>query len=239
MPQPPFRLPMPPFRPVVTYTVLGLTVLAYLAQIGSQIAFGYDVPAALGMKVNALIEQGEYWRLFTPMLLHGGLLHIGFNMYALSAIGPELERFFGRARFFLLYLLGGFAGNVLSMAFTEANSLGASTAIFGLLAAQGVFIYQNQALFGPRGRAILNRVLQLAVINLIIGLQAGIDNWGHVGGLIGGLAYTWFAGPRLAWQGLFPDGRLVDQRPVETWLLAAAGIALLIAAAAGAVIFTR
>jgi rhomboid protease GluP len=88
------------------------------------------------------------WRLFTPLLLHGSIAHIGFNMYALFIIGPGLERYYGHLRFLVLYLLAGFAGNVFSFLFTPALSVGASTAIFGLVAAQGVFLYRHRQLFG-------------------------------------------------------------------------------------------
>lgn len=134
---------------VVVYVIMGLTIVVYLLQLLTQYVMGgMDLPAALGMKVNALIQQGQLWRLFTPMLLHGSLLHIGFNMYALYALGPGLESFYGHRRFLVLYVLSGFAGNVMSFIFSSANSLGSSTAIFGLLAAQAVFLYQNKTIFG-------------------------------------------------------------------------------------------
>jgi rhomboid protease GluP len=109
---------------------------------------GFDVPAALGMKVNELIIHGQIWRLITPVLLHGSILHLGFNMYALYILGPGLERFYGHWRFLTLYLLAGFAGNVMSFIFSPNPSLGASTAIFGLLGAQGVFLYHNRGIYG-------------------------------------------------------------------------------------------
>ena len=119
-------------------------------------------------------------------------------MYALVVFGAGLERYFGRWRYLLLYLLGGFTGNVLSFLLSSGYSVGASTAIFGLVGAQGVFLYQNRKLFGNQfGRAIGN-VLFIVAVNLVLGLTPGIDNWGHVGGLLGGLIFTWFAGP--VWQ---------------------------------------
>lgn len=212
--------------PRVTYTILALTVLVYLAQIAAQYTAGYDLPVALGMKVNFLIERGELWRLFTPMLLHGGLLHIGFNMYALYAIGPFLEQTFGSWRFFLLYVVSGFAGNVASFLLNDANSLGASTAIFGVFAAQGIFIYQNRAIFGRNARPMLNRIISLAVVNLLIGLQANIDNWGHIGGLLAGIAFTWFAGPVFKLDISLPRVRLTDTRSTATGFQAALGVGL-------------
>ncbi|MBL7164608.1 MAG: rhomboid family intramembrane serine protease [Anaerolineales bacterium] len=205
--------PKTPSTPLVTYTLLGLTVIVYLLQMGTDNMLGYDLPAALGLKVNELIVAGQLWRLITPVLLHGSLVHIGFNMYALYLFGPRLENNFGHWRFLSLYLISGFAGNVFSMMFTQAPSLGSSTAIFGLLGAHGIFVYQNRAFFGePISRAALSRIVQVAAINLIIGLSPGIDNWGHVGGLIGGTLFTWFGGPLLGVSGIHPNQFIADQR---------------------------
>ena len=211
----------PEVRPVVSYTLLAITVLVYLAQMASQQLLGADIPAVMGMKVNDLIAEGQIWRLVTPVFLHGGILHIGFNMYALFILGPGLERYFGHGRFFVLYFLGGFAGNVLSFMFSLAPSLGSSTAIFGLLGAQGVFVYRNREVFGGLARRALTNVIWIAAVNLIIGMTPGIDNWGHMGGLIGGTIFAWFGGPLLVLQGVFPKFTVVDTRETRDWVLAA------------------
>lgn len=205
--------PRTPPTPFVTYTLLGLSIVVYLLQMGTQYAMGYDLPAALGLKVNELIAQGQLWRLITPMLLHGSIIHIGFNMYALYLFGPRLENNFGHWRFLALYLISGFAGNVFSMMFTNAPSLGSSTAIFGLLGAHGIFVYQNREFFGESiTRTALSRIIQVAAINLLIGLSPGIDNWGHIGGLIGGTLFTWFGGPIFGVSGIHPNLSVKDQR---------------------------
>ncbi len=173
------------------------------------------------MKSNQAIAAGQWWRLFTPMLLHGGIFHIGFNMYALYVLGPELERFYGGWRFFLLYLVAGFAGNVVSFVLSPYNSLGASTAIFGLLGAEGVFLYQHKKLFGQRAQRALMNIIFIAVINLAIGLSPGIDNWGHLGGLVGGTLFAWFGGPKLEVAGHPPNMTLRDVRPALIVLLVA------------------
>lgn len=171
-----------------------------------------DLPAYYGLKVNQLIAEGQLWRLFTPILLHGNLIHIGFNMYALYLIGPRLERYYGHTRFLGLYLLSGFGGNVFSMMFTDAPSLGSSTAIFGLIGAQGIFLYQNRQVFGPGVRQALNSIISIAVVNLLIGMSPGIDNWGHIGGLVGGLLVAFLGGPLLDVTGIYPDLTLSDRR---------------------------
>ena len=129
-------------------------------------------------------------------------------MYALVAFGAGLEKHFGHVRFLTLYVLGGFAGNVLSFLLSDGFSVGASTAVFGLVGAEGVFLFQNRGLLGNQfGRAIGN-VLFIVAVNLALGLTPGIDNWGHVGGLLGGLVFTWFAGPvwEVRQRGLLGDG---------------------------------
>ncbi|MEW6406607.1 MAG: rhomboid family intramembrane serine protease [Chloroflexota bacterium] len=220
----------------MTYTLLGLSILVYLLQIGTESLLGDDLPAYWGLKVNELIAAGQLWRLITPVLLHGSIIHIGFNMYALYLFGPRLEGNFGHWRFFALYSISGFAGNVFSMMFTQAASLGSSTAIFGLLGAQGIFIYQNRQFFGkPITRAALSRIIQVAAINLLIGLSPGIDNWGHVGGLIGGTMFTWFGGPLLGVSGIYPYQTVSDQRENRQILQAIAisgGFFVLLAAGA-------
>lgn len=202
----------PGLKPWVTYSFMGVTIALFLLQMLTQTIFGRDLVAFWGAKVNVYILNGQFWRLFTPMLLHGSIMHIGFNMYALYIFGPGLERYYGHVRFFALYVLSGFAGNVLSMVFTPATSLGSSTAIFGLLAAQGVFFYQNQRLFGKNAQRALSQIAVIAVINFLIGLSPAIDNWGHLGGFIGGLSFSWMAGPKLQVTGDYPPFGLEDRR---------------------------
>jgi rhomboid protease GluP len=188
------------------------------------------------MKVNDLIIQGQLWRLFTPMLLHASLLHIGFNMYALFVLGTGLERFYGHSRFLALYLLSGFAGNVMSFIFSGAPSLGASTAIFGLLGAQGVLLYQNREMFGPTARRSLMNVVTIALINFVIGLSPGIDNWGHLGGLLGGVLFAWFAGPLYQRRDPYFAG-VVDERESSDAIRTGALVLALFAIIAGLKIF--
>jgi rhomboid protease GluP len=142
-------------------------------------------------------------------------------MYALYIFGPGLERYYGHGRFVLLYFLGGFAGNVFSFMFSSSPSLGSSTAIFGLLAAEGVFLYQNQAVFGGMARRALNNIIMIAVVNLIIGLSPGIDNWGHMGGLLGGSIFAFLGGPLLKVEGITPNLTITDSRETSAVIRAA------------------
>lgn len=230
---------LPKLFPWVTYALLGITLAIFLLQLATEdsrlvvanVRCG-DLAACYGMKVNGLMLAGQWWRFLTPMLLHGSLLHIAFNMYALYALGPELERYFGHLPFLLLYLLSGFAGVVLSFLLTASPSLGASTAIFGLLGAQGIFVYRNQKLFGRRAQAALRSILQIAVINLLIGLTPGIDNWGHVGGLLGGGLFTWIAGPLYSIEGDGIEFHLVNKTTADKVIIASVAVSLIFAALA-------
>lgn len=241
-PPPPGRMmpvSLPNVRPLVTYTLIGLSVLFFMLQFGSQFLFGYDYVAILGVKANDLILQGEVWRFFTPIFLHGSILHIGFNMYALFIIGPTMERFYGHQRYLALYLLSGVAGNICSFVFTPNPSLGSSTAIFGLLGAEAIFLYRNQELFGNAAQRGLTRIIGIALVNLVIGLSPGIDNWGHIGGLIGGTLFAWLAGPLLRVEGIFPSLSLVDTRESRDVLVAAMLLSVILVLLAGGTIFFR
>ncbi len=214
-----------PIQPTVTYVLLGLTVFFFAIQYITEYTYGVDVAAMFGMKINTAIEAGQIWRLITPVLLHGSLLHLGFNMYALYIFGPNLEAMYGHGRFLALYLLSGFAGIVLSFLLSPANSLGASTAIFGMLAAEGVFLYQNSGMI-QNSRRMLTNLISIAVINLVIGFAPGmnIDNLGHLGGLLGGAMFAWFGGPILGVRSGYEKPVLVDQRTPRQVMMAGVGV---------------
>jgi len=169
----------------------------------------------------------------TPALLHSSLIHLMFNMYALRMLGRQIEPFYGRGRFLMLYVLSAFGGNVLSFALSRFNSLGASTAIFGLLAAEGVFIWQNRGVFGKQSQGILMNLAFVLVLNLFIGISPGsnTDNWGHLGGLLAGFFFAFMAGPLLVFRRVEAGARLADSRTKQqVWLGA-----LMVLAAFGAI----
>jgi len=150
-----------------------------------------------GAKVNEKIADGQVWRLFTAMFLHIGAIHLLFNLYALYILGPMVEGYFGHLRFLAIYLLAGLFGSVASYAFSPVPSAGASGAIFGLAGATTVYFLRYRDNFGARGRAILQNMLVVIGINLVFGLSVrGIDNWGHMGGLVGGALVAWGLLPR-------------------------------------------
>ena len=204
----------PPQRPTFyirvapPYATRGLLV-AIVAAFIATIAVGYfkyhtmdgtqdpRVLLDMGAKYNPLIVQGEVWRLFTAMFLHIGVLHLLFNLYALNALGPLVEGYFGSVRYLAIYILAGLFGSLASFAFSPVISAGASGAIFGLAGAITVYFLRYRENFGARGRAILQNMLVVIGINLVFGfVMPGIDNWGHMGGLVGGSVVTWGLLPR-------------------------------------------
>ena len=218
------RVSIPQSAPYVTYSIIGITIVCYVLQLVSQSVFGTDVLVLYGARINEAILAGELWRFITPVLLHGSIPHIAFNMYALLSFGTGLERHFGHGRFLLLYLLGAFTGNVASFLFTSGSySVGASTAIFGLLGAEAVFLIQNRKMFAGQFRSAIGNIIFIAAVNLfIIGSLPNIDNWGHIGGLLGGLMFTSFAGPLWELEGIQPAYHLVDRRPAREVIIGAA-----------------
>jgi rhomboid protease GluP len=219
------RVPLPALAPTATYVILGFTVAVYLLQLLSVAVAGYAVGEVdwlmlFGARINESILEGQLWRLITPVFLHGSPAHIFFNMYALFSIGAFLERQFGHGRFLLLYFLGALSGNVFSFLLTGGGfSVGASTAVFGLVAGEAIFFHQNRGLFGGFARRAFGNAVFIIAVNLFIGLSPGIDNWGHVGGLLGGAIFAWFAGPRWQVTGIAPDLKLEDERETREVLI--------------------
>ena len=119
----------------------------------------------------------------------------------------------------------------MSFLLTAASSLGASTAIFGLVAAEGIFIYQNRKLF-RNARAMLGNVIIIVVINLGLGLVGNMDNNGHLGGLVGGLLLAWFGGPLWKVNPMLGGFELADERDNSRMIVAGTAVALLFGALA-------
>jgi len=149
---------------------------------------GYDGDRLLmfGANYSPLVKNGEVFRLISSMFLHSGILHICFNMYSLYIVGPRLEDFYGKWKFLLIYLFSGICGSLLTIGFnSEIIVVGASGAIFGLFGSLLYFAYNYR---GYIGSIIRSQILPVIVYNLVIGfIVPGIDVWGHVGGLIGGV----------------------------------------------------
>jgi len=185
-------LPVPRrYWPVVTLVVLGIIVAVFLIMTFAGGSTSTDVLLDFGASFGPYFQRGEYWRLVMPMFLHIGWLHLIVNSYALFILGPILERIYGYGRFALLYVAAGIGSSALSMTLSRSIvAAGASGAIFGIAGAMLVAGYLHRELIPARwGRALSRGILPFIVINLIFGFSVrGIDNWGHLGGLLTGMA---------------------------------------------------
>ena len=172
-------------KPVITWALIIINVVLFI--LSSIFGFTADLAVNRGYIVN-----GEYYRLITGIFMHGGILHLIFNMYALYVIGMQLESFVGKAKYLTIYLLSGLAGSMLSIFFSNGYSVGASGAIFGLMGALLYFGYHYRAYLGT---TLKSQIIPLIVLNLLLGFtMTGIDNWAHIGGLIGGVLATMAVG---------------------------------------------
>ncbi len=195
-------------KSIVTWVLLTVTVVVYLLQLISQYRYGVDWPLMYGAKYTPYIKMGEYWRLVTPIFLHSSVMHILCNMYALFTLGPSLEKYYGRLSFLRLYILTGIGGNVLSYILSPYSvSVGASSALFGLIGAQAMFLYKNRRVI-RNYRSLMQNIVFVVVINIFFGLQGGIDNWAHLGGFVTGLLIGFFSGPQIGFLQEAQTGRV-------------------------------
>lgn len=180
-------------RAPVTYVLIALNLVIYV--IGASQAGGLNNPG-LGIFVpgslyrrwvlyGPWVPHGGWYRLVSSMFLHESLLHIGFNMYVLWAIGRIVEQYLGTARFIGLYFVSGLAGSAGALlVWPQSPGLGASGAIFGVLGAMMILEWQATGSFA--GQAFV-----LVVINLGLSFVIPHVGWGaHLGGLIGGILIT-------------------------------------------------
>ena len=180
-----------PFTLIIIGINAGVFFLEWLAGGMSGLGADPQVIRAFGAKSNQLIQQQhQYWRLVTAIFIHIGFLHFLLNNYALWIIGQEIELLYGSARFVVLYLLTGLAGSLASYAFKpDAQSAGASGAIFGLFGVMAMFAFRYRKEL-PRRLAndIRRRILPVIAINLALGFMVtAIDSAAHIGGLVAGV----------------------------------------------------
>lgn len=171
-------------RPVVTFALIGLNILAFLIMTIMGGSDKIDVLVRMGAKDSALIWQGQYWRLLTSAFLHAGLLHIGFNLYALYQLGQIGELIYGPRRMLGVYMLSGLMASVASLIGSPSLSVGASGAIFGLF---GALLYFGWRLPRVFKQVFGYQIFVVLAINLFIGFSMpNIDNFAHLGGLVSG-----------------------------------------------------
>ncbi len=175
-----------PKKIYVTYGIIIINVLMFLVlELIGNGSTDTNSLVRFGALYEPYIRAGEYYRLFTSAFLHIGVLHLFFNNYVLYVIGTQIENFYGKSKFLLIYLFSALIGSLMSMLFTNAVSAGASGAIFGLL---GSLVYFGHHYRIYLGNAMRSQIIPLIVFNLLLGfILVGVDNAAHIGGLIGGV----------------------------------------------------
>ena len=173
-------------KPIVTTVLIVLNILIYLFMI---LTNNYNTFIYLFSTYGpSIIVNGEFYRLITAAFLHGSIFHLLFNCYSLYVIGSQIESFMGKAKYLIIYLFSAVCGGLLSVLINDAATIGASGAIFGLLGSILYFGYHYRVYLGT---VIKSQIIPLIVLNLLVGfMNPGIDNFAHIGGLIGGVLIT-------------------------------------------------
>lgn len=173
---------------------LGMTLTGLIQGQGLDGSYNSYILIQYGALFRPLVLlEHEYWRLVSPIFVHIGFTHLILNMFTLYFLGRQLELLLGHFRFLAIYLLTGVMGNLFSLAFANPNALsaGASTSLFGLF---GIYVTLGQVYKQfPQIQAMSKQMLLLIVLNLLFALPTNlfggsIDLYGHIGGVIGGLA---------------------------------------------------
>lgn len=214
-------------KPVVSW---GIAVVC-VAIFALQMLWGDGSPlmaaSRMGAEIPSRVLAGDWWRLFSVMLLHANFMHLLMNMLALLSFGPFLERLMGSGRYLALYVLSGLGGSLLSlMRGGEGIGVGASGGIWGLMVAGAVVVTWPRGLLPASLAAQLRGRAWVPVgINLMYSLQPGIDMLAHVGGgLAGGVLVLGLTG------GARPNELLKPSRLIN---LLALGVALLLGGSMG------
>jgi len=173
--------------PPVTLATLVLLAAIFVVEIRLGALASKEAIIAMGALARERVAAGEYWRLLTAPWLHGGIEHLIGNGIALYILGMVCEAAFGRAQLFVLYVLSGLAGSLVSMLVSVGPSVGASGAIFGLQGAAIVLLRRERDRLLVRDRRVGFVLLIWAIYTIAGGLtDPFIDNGAHIGGALGG-----------------------------------------------------
>ena len=208
---------------LIPTTCIALYILTLVLDLGSALTSRGSIFGMLSPGNRPLILMGmtgygaSWWTNLTAIYLHGSLLHIVFNFMWIRQLGPEVGNLYGPARFFIIFTAGGVVGFVLSNIVSGAPTIGASGAIFGLLAALIVYGRNHQ---GSVAAMMTRQVWQWAIFMFIFGfMMSGVNNIAHLGGFIGG----WIASQVLV--------KGADYQETRTITLFALGLLILTGAA--------
>jgi membrane associated rhomboid family serine protease/Tfp pilus assembly protein PilF len=202
-PLPPVFLKHRRYYPVATLTLIVLCIMVFILMTLAGGSKDTEVLLNFGASYAPYLHRGDDWRLVMPMFLHIGWFHLTVNMAALYLLGPILERIYGYARFSVIYVGAGITGSWLSMTMSQNIAAGASGAIMGIAGAMLVTGWLYREVVPWRWKRAFGWGMVLLIgINYAIGLSMPnvIDNWGHTGGLAGGMLLALLIPPPLPWR---------------------------------------
>ena len=176
--------------PIITYLLIAINILVYLFvafKTNEVYSFEADKLYDYGGLVNyhSMGSNNDLIRIFTSIFLHQNIFHLAFNMYALYIIGAQIESFFGKIKFSIIYLLSGIVGSLFTMLFLNdmTVAVGASGAVFGLLGSMLYFGYHYRIYLG---QVLKSQIVPLIIVNIFISYLLGFNNIAHLGGMFGG-----------------------------------------------------
>lgn len=187
------------YWPPATLALIGLLVAVFVWQLASH---AFDSQATLvdaGALVRNRVLEGEYWRMLSATFLHGGFEHLFGNCVALYILGMAGEHALGAWRVLVIYVASGLAGSLASVLTGPGPSVGASGAICGLMGAVVLILYRYRHVYHVRDKEIGLVLAGWAAYTILIGaMDPRIDNWAHLGGLVGGAVVAAGIRPRVA-----------------------------------------
>ena len=172
-----------PKKSIVTYLLVGIMVFIFILMY---VLGNGSLDTKTLYNFGGLVKDGAFYRNITSMFLHIGIIHLVMNMWALVLLGKQVENFYGHIKTLIIFIFSGLVGNLLSVILMNERTIsaGASGAIFGLMGALLYFGYNYRVTLN---NAITKQILPVIILNLAIGFAAsGINNFAHIGGLIGG-----------------------------------------------------
>ena len=186
------------YAPPATLMLIVALAAVFVWQLDTGALSSQERIIAAGALVRDRVTHGEWWRLLSATMLHGNAQHLVGNAVSLYILGMASEHAYGTRPMLLIYLVSGVAGSLLSIAMGPGPSVGASGAIFGLMGAVIVLFWRYHRELLVRDKRIGVVIAVWALFTIATGLMVPmIDNAGHVGGLLGGIAAAWMVRPRI------------------------------------------
>ncbi|KAM4123819.1 hypothetical protein ACJW30_01G186900 [Castanea mollissima] len=182
--------------------LVSINIAVFLFEIASPIRNSdlelLSLPLLYGAKINQLILVGEWWRLLTPMFLHSGFFHMALGCWGLLTFGPQVCKGYGSFTFFLIYILGGISGNLISFLHTAEPTVGGTGPVYAIIGAWLIYQVQNKDVIA---KDVSDSMFQKAIIITLLGFALSnfgpIDDWTHFGAAFTGTAYGFFTCPTL------------------------------------------